>query len=64
MIYSYNDNQFDSLIDSLVSGLTVTMAASQIFVASVTPSNLTTYSMTSYKFDITLNDDIAQNGYI
>lgn len=40
------------------------MAANQILTASVTPTNLTTYAITSYKFDFVLRDSITQGGSI
>jgi len=63
-IYSYYDGLSDSLVDKIETGITVTMTANLITTASVTPSNLTTYSVTSYKIDFTLKDSITQNGYI
>ncbi len=40
------------------------MTANQITTATVTPTSLITYTVTSYKFDFTLKDSISQNGYI
>lgn len=40
------------------------MTANLITAAVVTPTNLTTYTVTSYKFDFTLIDSITQNGRI
>jgi hypothetical protein len=40
------------------------MIANQLSTVVITPNNLTTYIVTSYKFDIPLKDSIAQNGYI
>jgi hypothetical protein len=40
------------------------MSANQITTATVTPTNFTTYVVTSYKFDFTLKDNIYLGGYI
>ncbi len=63
-IYSYYDSLYTSLIDRVEAGITVTMTANLITAAAVTPSNLTTYTVTSYKFDFTLKDPVYQSGYI
>ena len=63
-IYTYYDSQYDSQVDRLTSGMTVTMDPKTINVGSVTTSSSITFALSSYKFDLTLMDYIPAGGYI
>lgn len=62
-IISYYDSLFDSLVDTVTTGITLTSSANAITIASVTPSSTQVNQVTSYTFSITLNDPITMGGY-
>lgn len=63
-IYSYYDSLYDSLVDMVETGITVTMTANPITGVSINAMNKTTYTITGYEFNFTIQDNIPQNGYI
>jgi hypothetical protein len=63
-IYTYYDALYDSLVDQVVTGLTVTMTSNPILIASVTPISLQTYFSTNYQITATLIDQIPMTGFI
>lgn len=64
MIYTYYDSAYDSLVDRILSGVTVTMTPKTISTVTVTPASYVNYDITSYTFSITLLDPIPAGGYI
>lgn len=52
------------MVDSITSGVTVTMIAKVLSSGSATPSSLTTYTLTEYEIQIPLDDPIPIGGSI
>lgn len=63
-IYTYYDSGFDSLVDRVTSGITMTSIANSIPTGTITPTSKITYAQTTYTFAVTLSDAIPANGYI
>jgi hypothetical protein len=63
IIYTYYDSGYDSLVDNLLSGVTVTMTANQIAAATVAANSMVVGAITTYNFSISLKDPIPMGGY-
>ena len=55
---------YDSLVDEVTSGITITLTARELTNSSITPTSLITYDLTLYDFAFLLSDPIPAGGYI
>lgn len=64
-IYTYYDSGLDSLVDRLITGLTLTALANQLSSSNVfvIPSTYVVYASSNYIFSIQLLDPIRSGGY-
>jgi hypothetical protein len=63
-IYSYYDSGLDSMVDRVTSGMTMTSTSNPITIASITPTSLVTYALTTYTIFAVLPDPIPTGGSI
>jgi hypothetical protein len=63
-IYTYYDSGLDSIVDTLTSGLTLTIISNPITSMTITPASLITYALTTYTISCTLADPIPSGGNI
>ena len=63
-IYTYYDSGYDSLVNQITSGLTITTIAKVLASGTATPTSKTTYELTSYTVEIPLDDPIPVGGSI
>ena len=61
---TFYDSGYDSLVDEVTSGITITMSARELTNSSITPTSLITYDLTPYDFAFQLSDPIPAGGYI
>jgi hypothetical protein len=64
LVYTYYDAGLDSMVDKVISGVTMTSTSNAITVASITSTSLITYALTTYTIFAVLPDPIPASGYI
>lgn len=60
----YLKDDYQTLVDSVIAGLTVTLQANQINSPVITPATLVTFQKVNYNFSMTLSDPIPIGGFI
>ena len=63
-IFTYYDAGLDSMVDRITTGITMTSTPNAVVSATVTPTSLVTYALTTYTFNVQLADPIPASGYI